>query len=68
MDHLQLPTDEVAKRNLSFTLLKDDPSKFYDISKGIGRGGFAKVFEVRRKSDGTIFALKYTEPKNEQET
>jgi serine/threonine protein kinase len=30
----------------------------FDIVKVIGKGGFSKVMEVRRKSDGLIFALK----------
>jgi serine/threonine protein kinase len=33
----------------------------------LGQGGFAKVFKVKRKSDGLICALKYMEPKNQKE-
>lgn len=40
---------------------KDDPSKYYDIVKRIGVGGFAKVFEVKRRSDGYKCALKFIE-------
>ena len=40
---------------------KDDPSKYYDIVKRIGVGGFAKVFEVKRRSDGFKCALKFIE-------
>ncbi len=46
---------------------KSDPSKFYDIITKLGQGGFAKVFKVKRKSDGLICALKYIEPKTEKE-
>jgi serine/threonine protein kinase len=48
-------------------LKSDDPSKFYDIVGKLGVGGFAKVFKVRRKSDGLVCALKFVEPKNESE-
>ena len=44
-----------------------DPSKFYDIIGKLGQGGFAKVFKVKRKKDGFICALKFVEPKNDQE-
>jgi serine/threonine protein kinase len=44
-----------------------DPTVQYEVVKKIGQGGFAKVFEVRRKSDGTTCALKFVEPKNEKE-
>jgi len=44
-----------------------DPSKHYDIVGKLGQGGFAKVFKVKRKKDGFICALKFVEPKNEQE-
>jgi serine/threonine protein kinase len=50
-----------------FDLKRDDPSKFYDIIERIGVGGFAKVFKVKRKSDGVICALKFVEPKNDAE-
>ena len=46
---------------------KEDPSQFYEIIRRIGVGGFAKVFEVKRKSDGYICALKFIEPKGETE-
>ena len=48
-------------------MLTTDPSKFYDIIGKLGQGGFAKVFKVKRKSDGFICALKFVEPKNEAE-
>ena len=32
-----------------------------------GVGGFARVFRCERIQDGQLFALKFTEPKNEQE-
>jgi serine/threonine protein kinase len=49
---------------IKFELKKDDPSKYYDIIERIGIGGFAKVFKVKRKSDGVICALKFVEPRN----
>ena len=48
-------------------VLTTDPSKHYDILGKLGQGGFAKVFKVKRKSDGFICALKFVEPKNETE-
>ena len=45
----------------------DDPSKYYDIIGKLGQGGFAKVFKVKRKSDGIVCALKFVEPKNDSE-
>ena len=47
--------------------METDPSKSYDILGKLGQGGFAKVFKVKRKSDGFICALKFVEPKNEKE-
>ena len=46
-----------------------DPSLKYDITSKhkIGIGGFAKVFRVRRRSDGLMCALKFIELKNEKE-
>ena len=48
-------------------VLTDDPSKYYDIIGKLGQGGFAKVFKVKRKSDGYICALKFVEPKTDEE-
>lgn len=45
----------------------DDPSKIYDIEDKLGHGGFAKVFRVKRRSDGYVCALKFIEPKNDKE-
>lgn len=47
--------------------MSDDPSKYYDIIGKLGQGGFAKVFKVRRKSDGLVCALKFMEPKSDSE-
>jgi serine/threonine protein kinase len=33
----------------------------------LGSGGFAKVFLVKRLTDGARFALKFMEPKNDKE-
>lgn len=40
---------------------QENPSSSYDIVKRIAVGGFARVFEVKRKKDGKICALKYVE-------
>jgi serine/threonine protein kinase len=65
----KMPTDKNFEENLEEQchLKVDDPSKFYDIVGKLGAGGFAKVFKVRRKSDGLVCALKFMEPKNESE-
>ena len=51
----QLPSDsefqEELEQNSVFST--DDPSKFYEIVKKIGYGGFARVFLVKRKDDGS---------------
>jgi serine/threonine protein kinase len=47
--------------------MTEDPSKYYDIIGKLGQGGFAKVFKVKRKSDGYVCALKFVEPKNDTE-
>lgn len=57
----------MAYKRLAFELKKRDPSEFYDIIERIGIGGFAKVFKVKRKSDGKILALKFVEPKTAAE-
>ncbi len=62
----ELPTEEEFKEAMqSVTKISTlDPSKCYDIVGKLGQGGFAKVFKVKRKSDGYICALKFIEPKN----
>jgi len=60
-----MPDEFKAKSMLKIDLKKEDPSKYYDILGKIGAGGFAKVFEVKRKSDGVVCALKFVEPKSE---
>lgn len=60
-----MPNEFDAKQMLKFELIKDDPSKHYDVLGRIGAGGFAKVFEVKRKSDDVVCALKFVEPKSE---
>ena len=46
-----------------------DPSHKYDITSKhkLGIGGFAKVFQVIRRSDGLKCALKFIECKNDRE-
>jgi serine/threonine protein kinase len=65
----ELPTEEEFKESMqSITKIStNDPSKAYDIVGKLGQGGFAKVFKVKRKSDGFVCALKFIEPKNEKE-
>ena len=65
----RLPRDSVAivEAEDHSHMLETDPSKVYDIVDKLGQGGFAKVFKVRRRSDGFLCALKFIEPKNEQE-
>lgn len=65
----KMPTEiEFGEQLDVFTQLETaDPSKFYDIIGKLGQGGFAKVFKVKRKSDGMVCALKFVEPKNETE-
>ena len=65
----QLPSEKEFKEMVKETmkLQNKDPSKSYDIISKLGQGGFAKVFKVKRKSDGFICALKFVEPKNEKE-
>jgi p21-activated kinase 1 len=64
-----LPSEKEFKEQINQVTMisKEDPSKQYDILGKLGQGGFAKVFKVKRKSDGFICALKFVEPKNEKE-
>lgn len=48
-------------------LKQENPSSSYDIVKRIAVGGFARVFEVKRKSDNKICALKYVEVSSQKE-
>lgn len=65
----ELPSEKEFKEQIQAisNISKTDPSKQYDILGKLGQGGFAKVFKVKRKSDGFICALKFVEPKNEKE-
>ena len=60
-----MPNEYKAKQMLKIQLRKEDPSRYYDILGKIGMGAFARVFEVKRKSDGVICALKFVEPKSD---
>ena len=46
---------------------QENPSNFYTVVGKEGAGGFARVFRCERIRDGKLFALKFTEPKNQQE-
>ena len=46
---------------------KDNPSKYYKVIGKEGFGGFARVFRCERISDGMLVALKFIEPKTQQE-
>ena len=48
-----LPSDEEFKNDMlqAGGFKEDDPSKYYEIVKKIGFGGFARVFLVKRKED-----------------
>lgn len=62
-----LPSEEEFQVELETKAVfkNDDPSKFYEIVKKIGYGGFARVFLVKRKDEeGQMCALKFIEPKN----
>lgn len=45
----------------------ENPTKYYDIEKEIGSGGFAKVFKARHKETLERFALKIMKPNNDKE-
>ena len=65
----KLPTMRsfIANVEREVTLLKDDPSKHYDIQQEIGNGGFARIYIATKKSDGKRYALKFMKPKNKRE-
>ena len=48
-------------------MLQSDPSQVYDIVGKLGQGGFAKVFKVKRREDGFLCALKFIEPKSQED-
>ena len=64
-----MPTEDEfdVQLNEYSQVMTEDPSKYYDIIGKLGQGGFAKVFKVKRKSDGYVCALKFVEPKNDTE-
>jgi serine/threonine protein kinase len=66
---MNLPSDRQFTKELDNMAVfkKEDPSQYYEIVKKIGYGGFARVFLVKRKSDGFHCALKFIEPKNDKE-
>ena len=66
---LKLPTEEEFKDALAeiAPFRTEDPSLYYDITGKLGAGGFARVFKVQRKTDNFVCALKFIEPKNDNE-
>ena len=70
-EHLQPPNMETFENELVnlANVQRIDPSSSYEISSKVklGAGGFAKVFKVRRSSDGLVCALKFCEPRNKDE-
>jgi serine/threonine protein kinase len=64
-----LPSEEQFSSDLenAAKFSQEDPSKYYEIVKKIGYGGFARVFLVKNKMDGKQYALKFIEPKNQKE-
>jgi serine/threonine protein kinase len=66
---MPLPTENDFNNELenAAQFSQEDPSKYYEIVKKIGYGGFARVFLVKRKEDSKMCALKFIEPKNPKE-
>ncbi len=66
---MALPSEEQFSSDLenAAKFSQEDPSKYYEIVKKIGYGGFARVFLVKNKMDGKQYALKFIEPKNQKE-
>ena len=66
---MALPSEEQFSSELenAAKFSQEDPSKYYEIVKKIGYGGFARVFLVKNKMDGKQYALKFIEPKNQKE-
>lgn len=62
-----MPNEFEAKSILKFEVKTDDPSQHYEILGKIGIGAFAQVFEVKRKSDGVVCALKFVEAKSDHD-
>jgi hypothetical protein len=50
-----MPSQEAFDTELEkkATFNTEDPSKYYEIVKKIGYGGFARVFLVKKKEDGS---------------
>ena len=59
-----LPNNRQAKEMLTSEFKKDDPAKYYNVVGRLGKGAFAEVMKVIRKSDNAVFALKSMIPKN----
>ena len=56
----------IILENIQFAQI---PSLFdFEIIKAIGKGGFSKVFEVRKKDTGMIYAMKVIDKKSTIET
>lgn len=62
-----LPTEYATKTMLKVNVRHEDPSQYYNVIGKIAVGAFSKVFEVERKSDQRICALKFCDPKSDQD-
>ena len=60
---------EEKKKNIdeSIELKEQNPSLIYERIKSIGQGGFGTVYQVKRKSDGKLFAMKHLKDVTETE-
>lgn len=46
---------------------REDPSKHYEVISRITTGAYGQIFKAQRLDDGKFFALKFMQPKNEED-